>query len=226
MINVSRGALGIYKDVEGVVNGTNIMITDFPLKWTVAGFGKYYDYGISMVTVNQRALSSSQIDPKIKHRSRIYLQMANIQASRYKGENNWALMLDEDGFVAEGTGDNIFMVKDGTIYTPEGRNILRGISRKFIFELCYKYDYKLEQQNIELYDMYNADEVFITGTPFCILPVTRIDDRPINYGIIGEYTLDLLKKWNQEVGVDIKNQIKEWDKLNNNNNGVSPYQFK
>ena len=53
--------------------------------------------------------------------------MANIEASQFEGENNWALLLDPDGFVAEGTGDNFFIVKDGTVITPEGRNILRGI---------------------------------------------------------------------------------------------------
>jgi branched-chain amino acid aminotransferase len=225
MINVSRGALGIYKDVEGVVNGTNIMITDFPLRWTVNGFGKYYDYGINMVIVNQRALSHSQIEPKIKHRSRLYLQMANIQASRFKGDN-WALMLDEDGYIAEGTGDNIFMAKNGVIYTPEGRNILRGISRQFIFDLCDKYGYKYCEKNIEPYDLYNADEVFITGTPFCILPVTKIDGKEINHGIIGDYTLQLLKIWGNEVGIDIRKQIKNWDLQNNNTEGVSPYIFK
>ena len=62
--------------------------------------------------------------------------MANIQASQYSGKNNWAVLLDPDGFLTEGTGDNIFLVKDNVIYTPEPRNILVGISRNYIFDLA------------------------------------------------------------------------------------------
>ena len=61
--------------------------------------------------------------------------MANIQASQYAGKNNWAVLLDPDGFLTEGTGDNIFLVKDGVIYTPEP-SILVGISRNYIFDLA------------------------------------------------------------------------------------------
>ena len=54
--------------------------------------------------------------------------MANIEVARIKGENNWALMLDENGFIAEGSGDNFFIIKDNTVISPKGKNILRGIS--------------------------------------------------------------------------------------------------
>ncbi len=63
-------------------------------------------------------------------------QKKNIEVSEYEGDNNWALLLDTDGFVVERTGDNFFIVKDKVIITPETRNILRGISRAYIFELA------------------------------------------------------------------------------------------
>jgi len=136
MINVSRGPLGLYAPVfDGKLEPT-VVIADFPLKWTVAAMAPLFEQGINAVIPSQRAIPSSLMEPKIKNRSRLFYQMANIEVSQFKGENNWALLLDPDGFVTEGTGDNFFIVKNGEILTPEGRNILRGISREYIFTLA------------------------------------------------------------------------------------------
>src|SRR3989304_5739843 len=132
MIDVSRGLLGIYQGIEGLHKGPNVIIADFPLRWTVAGMGKLFETGINAVITSQRAIPATLLDPKIKNRSRIHYLMANIEASLFKGDNNWALLLDPDGFIAEGTGENFLIVKNGMIITPEGRNILRGISRAYV----------------------------------------------------------------------------------------------
>jgi branched-chain amino acid aminotransferase len=139
MIDVSRGLLSIYQNIETLHKGPNIIIADFPLKWTVAGMGELFDEGINAVITQQRVIPADLMDPKIKNRSRLFYLMANIQASEMVGKNNWALMLDTDGFVAEGTGTNFFIIKDGKIISPEGRNILRGVSRQYIIDqLCPK----------------------------------------------------------------------------------------
>lgn len=223
MIDVTRGALSIYEDVEGINKGTNVIITDFPLRWTVSGMGKLFDEGINAVIVRQQAPSAKFIDPKIKHRSRLYLQMANIEASQFKGNNNWALMLDKNGFIAEGTGDNFFIIKDEVLYTPYWHNVLNGISRKYIFELCDKHNIACEEDNFDYYDVLNADEAFMTGTPFCMLPVCKINGQNIGTGTPGLLTQALIKWWSESVGVDIEYQIKSWDK--GNKEGTSPYQF-
>jgi branched-chain amino acid aminotransferase len=164
------------------------------------------------------------LEPKIKHRSRLYLQMANIEAANIKGKNNWPLLLDEDGFIAEGSGDNFFIIKNEILYTPEGRNILRGISRDYIFEICRKHNIECLEKNIEIYDVLDADEAFMTGTPFCMLPVCRINGCPIGIGKTGLLTLTLLRWWGESVGVDIAGQIKGWN--SDNNDSMTPYQFK
>ena len=154
--------------------------------------------------------------------------MANIEASSFEGEDNWALLLDTDGFIAEGTGDNFFIVKDRVIYTPEGRNILRGISRDYVINtLCPKLGFEVRETNIEPYDVYNADEAFMTGTPFCMLPVTSLNSENIGSGEVGEVFLTLIQAWSSFVGVDIINQIKKWNKKDNNIIlGPTPYKFK
>jgi len=228
MINVSRGILSIYQDIVGIPKGPNVIIADFPLRWTVAGMGELYERGINAVIPSQRAIPASLLEPKVKNRSRLHYLMANIEVSKYTGNNNWALLLDPDGFIAEGTGDNFFIVKDGVFITPEPRNILRGISRAYIFELADKLELPWAEKNIEIYDVVTADEAFMTGTPFCLLPVISINSITIGQGKMGPLTRRLLETWSAQVGVDIPGQIKKWDAepRGQKPEGPSPYSFK
>lgn len=228
MINVSRGPLGIYSSVFNKM-GCTVTIADFPLKWTVVGMGDLFDIGINAAIPSQRAIPAFLLDPKIKNRSRIHYQMANIEVAQLAGNNNWALLLDTNGFIAEGTGDNFFIVKNNIIITPEGRNVLRGISREYIFELAKKLKLSCIEKNIEPYDVYTADEAFMTGTPFCLLPVTSLNNISIGNGRRGEITQRLLHKWGKICNVDIENQIKMFNKETKETEGhigPSPYKFK
>lgn len=230
MIDVSRGLLGIYQGIEGLHKGPNVIIADFPLRWTVATMGALFDTGINAVITSQRAIPANLLDPKIKNRSRIFYLMANIEASQVEGDNNWALLLDPDGFVAEGTGDNFFIIKNGVVITPEGRNILRGISRDYVMqELCTQLGIPVVEKNIEPYDVYTADEAFMTGTPFCMLPVTALNGNPIGDGKVGSVFTRILNQWSQNANVDIKGQIQKWDAERGDTAGASaptPYRFK
>ena len=228
MINVSRGPLGLYAPIfDGKLEPT-VVIADFPLKWTVATMSSLYDSGINAVIPSQRAIPASLMDPKIKNRSRLFYQMANIEVSKMKGDNNWALLLDPDGFITEGTGDNFFIVKNGEILTPEGRNILRGISREYIFTIADELNIPCKETNIEPYDVYEADEAFMTATPFCLLPTVSLNGIRIGSGRMGEISKKLLKQWSYNVGLDIESQIKEYGKELNHLNfdAPTPYQFK
>jgi branched-chain amino acid aminotransferase len=229
MIDVSRGLLGIYQGNVAVPKGPNVIIADFPLRWTVAGMGRLFDKGINAVITSQRAIPAALLDPKIKNRSRIFYLMANIEASQVEGEDNWALLLDPDGFVSEGTGDNFFIIKNGTIVSPEGRNILRGISRDYVMnDLAPRLGIPVIEKNIEPYDVYTADEAFMTGTPFCMLPVTRLNSVAIGTGKVGPVFARVLTAWSDSVGVDIPAQIKAWDANRNSaiNDAPTPYRFK
>ena len=228
LINVSRGPLGIYSDIFDNNLEPTVIVADFPLKWTVAGMDELIDEGINAVVTSQRAIPAHLLEPKIKNRSRIHLQMANIEASNWKGKNNWALLLDPDGFIAEGTGDNIFFVKNGIVYTPEPRNILLGISRAYIFDLCEELGIKCVEKNLETYDAYTADESFMTATPFCLLPVTHFNGSKVGDGKMGKITQQLHDQWSKNVRVDIFQQIRDYSKecKNLNKNQPTPYVFK
>lgn len=202
MIDVTRGLLPRYDEVK-LKRGVNVIISVFPLRWATKGLGKYFDTGIDLRIPSQRQIPAQLLDPKIKHRSRLHFRMA-------LNEYEWPILLDPDGFISEGPGYNFFIFKNGLITTPEQRNILRGISRDYIYEL-----YDFIEDNIEPYDVLEADEAFITGTPFCMLPVTSLNGQPIGDGKVGGMFNDLLSKWSKEVGVDIRKQILEWDDLTN-----------
>ena len=227
MINVSRGPLSIYSQVFGGKMRPSVVVADFPLKWTVVQMGKLFDTGINAAVPSQRAIPGTLLDPKVKNRSRVHYMMANIEVSQMAGDNNWALLLDPDGYVAEGSGDNFFIVKNGVVISPEGRNILRGISRDYIFELCREMKIPYEEKNFEVYDVMNADEAFMTATPFCALPVTSINGSPIGKGKVGPMFRSLLDRWSANVGVDIEKQIKQFNaELSERPAGPSPYSFK
>ncbi len=225
LIEVSRGILDIYKQDTKLYKGPNLIIANFPLRWTVQKMGKLFDTGINCVITSQRAIPSRYLDSKIKNRNRIFYLMANIEASMFRGKNVWPILLDDLGYIAEGSGDNFFIVKKNTIITPEGRNLLRGISRDYVInELAKKCGISVIEKNIEPYDVYSADEAFITATPFCMLPVVKLNELKVGNGKVGKIFNLLLQTWSKNVGLNIKNQIKKWN--SNSKIKVSPYTFK
>lgn len=229
MINISRGPLGIYAPIFNNKIEPTVVVADFPLKWTVASMGKLYDEGVNAVLVSQRAIPAHLMDPKIKNRSRVFYQLANIEASKIKGENNWALLLDENGRVAEGTGCNFFIIKNNKILTPKGVDGLIGISRNYIFELCEQLKLECLEADIEPFHVYDADEAFMTATPFCLLPVKSLNSVIIGDGKFGKISKKLIEKWSENVGVNIIDQLKSYNKKEDNfKNSIAPtpYKFK
>ena len=122
------------------------------------------------------------------------------------------------------------MVKNGVLYTPEGRNILRGVSRAYVMEeLAEQLGIPCRECNIEPYDLYTADEAFLTGTPFCILPTTHLNGLPIGSGKMGSITRKLLDQWSENVEVNIVQQILDYGhevESGQQGNAPTPYQFR
>jgi len=227
MINVTRGLLGIYDGKVNVPSGPNFIVADFPLRWTVRGSEHLYREGIDIFIPSQRMIPAQLLEPKVKNRNRIHYLMANIEASRYRGKNAWALLLDPDGFLTEGTGSNFFLVKDGTLFSPEPRNMLRGISRQYVIELASKLGIPFREVNLEPYDILTADEAFFTCTPFCMLPATKFLGEKIGSGKPGRIYSKLLNAWSESVGVDIAAQISAWASscAESNPQSATPYSF-
>ncbi len=149
-----------------------------------------YDTGIPIVTAATRRLSGRIFDPRIKSLNYLNNVMAKMEA--IDAGCLEAVMLSEEGYVCECTGDNIFIVKNGRLLTPgTWHGMLEGITRNTIIELAEKTGVPFEERTMTRFDLYTADECFLTGSGAELIPVTAVDKRQIGDGSPGPLTLKL-----------------------------------
>jgi len=170
-----------------------------------ARFAHLYQEGAHGVIVRTRGFAPDALDPKLKHFSRMNFHLAELEAADVD-KAGWPILLDSRGNLAEGVGYNAFLVTAGVIRTPGDRSILQGISRAMVFELAKALGIPIVEEDLQPYDLYTADEAFFTGTSPCVLPVTRVDWRPIGTGVPGPIVHRLLAAWSEAVGVGIVEQ--------------------
>jgi len=155
-----------------------------------------YQKGLDVVTCATRRMSPAALSPSVKSLNYLNNVLAKIEAFN-AGEG---LMLNEQGYVAECTGDNIFIIKKGKIYTPPiSAGALRGITRDVVFEIAKELGYELTEPNLTRYDIFTADECFLTGTAAEIIPVVSLDHRPIGDGKPGPVTAKFIARYREIV---------------------------
>ena len=108
-----------------------------------------------------------------------------------------AIMLDKDGFISEGSGENIFIVKNDSIFTPTVNHCLNGITRQSVIQIAKDLDFSIQEKNLEYDDLLNADEAFFTGTAVEITPISKLDNNLIGNGSRGEITQRLQEKFQE-----------------------------
>lgn len=108
-----------------------------------------------------------------------------------------AIMLDKDGFISEGSGENIFIVKNDSIFTPTTNHCLNGITRQSVIQIAKDLDFSIQEKNLEYDDLLNADEAFFTGTAVEITPISKLDNNLISNGSRGEITQRLQEKFQE-----------------------------
>ncbi len=151
--------------------------------------------GIKVLTSSQRRNAPQFLDSKIHHNNLLNNILAKIQAN--VAGKDAGLMLDERGFVAELNGSNLFMVKDGVVYTPYAHACLPGITRATVMEICKMNGIDVKEKDISLAEMYNADGVFATGTMGELTPVVEIDGRILEKA--NPLQLEILKLFKQNI---------------------------
>jgi len=140
-----------------------------------------YENGMEVITAATRRNSADALSPRIKSLNYLNNIMAKIEANRAGVLE--ALLLNQEGYVCEATGDNVFIVKDGVLITPTiYAGILKGITRDTVIELARNYDIPVREDLFNLVDVYTADECFLTGTAAELIPVTAVDSRIIGDG--------------------------------------------
>ncbi|KPV45589.1 branched-chain amino acid aminotransferase [Alicyclobacillus ferrooxydans] len=162
---------------------------------------EFYERGMEIVTVATRRNRSDILNPKLKSLNYLNNILIKIEASLAgAGE---ALTLNTEGYVAEGSGDNVFIVRDGELWTPPSYlGALEGITRNAVMEFARDMGYVVHEQPFTRHDVYVADEVFLTGTAAELIPVIRVDGRTIGDGVPGVHTLRLLEIFQTHVRTD------------------------
>ncbi len=165
--NISRGLMKP-GPTTSQANSATIMIFTSPMD--LRGWARYYSVGCHAVTSMSRAIPAQSLDARVKNRSRLFYTLADAE-SRLIDPEAQCVILDTDGYVSENKGGNIFAVTDGVIHTPTTENCLDGISRQTVLELANQLGLPAHETRMQAYDLYTADEIFFTSTPYCIMPL-------------------------------------------------------
>ena len=187
---VTRGAGTLGLDPNRCSNPQVIIIADKIQLYPET----FYKKGLEIVTVPTTRNHTNAVNPAIKSLNYLNNILAKIEAINAGCVE--AIMLNSQGFVAECTGDNVFMLKGGQLLTPPlAAGALYGITRSVAIELADSLGINAKEPNLTRYDLYNADEVFITGTAAEVVPVVKIDGRQIGSGKPGKLTKKLIKAY-------------------------------
>lgn len=160
-----------------------------------------YETGLEIVTVASRRNRPDVLSPMVK--SLNYLNNVLVKIEAHLANVSEALMLNDQGYVAEGSADNIFIIKGNKIMTPPGHvGALEGVTRNVILELAQEHGYEVLQTPFTRHEVYIADEVFLTGTAAEVIAVVKVDGRQIGEGKPGPHTQKLLQSFRERVVID------------------------
>jgi branched-chain amino acid aminotransferase len=194
---VSRGAGDLGLDPRNCKKASVIIIADsitlFP--------AEFYENGLRIVTVPTRRNAPDTLNPQIK--SLNYLNSVLVKIEAANAGVLEALTLNAQGYVCEGSGDNVFIVKKGKLYTPPVYlGVLAGITRQAIIDLCGQLGLPLAEEPFTRHDVYVSDECFLTGTAAELIPVVEVDRRPIGDGRPGPVTRRLREAFHRLARTD------------------------
>jgi len=190
---VTRGVGDLGLDPRKCSSPSIIIITDKIVLYPQ----ELYEKGLEIVTVSTRRNIPTAVNPAIKSLNYLNNIFAKIEAIRAGCEE--AIMLNQEGYVAECTGDNVFIVKDNVLITPPVYvGVLPGITRETVMEIAKtKLKLLVKEEPFTIYHVYTADECFLTGTAAEVIPVVKVDNRIINDGKPGEITKQIIIEFHE-----------------------------
>jgi branched-chain amino acid aminotransferase len=205
---VTRGLRLAGADIQGAAGRPTVIIECFPIPFQERAH--YYRDGMPIVTPSVRRTPPEAMSPRAKTHNYINLIQADMEA-RAQNPHAYALLLDMNGNLCEGNGSNIFVVKDGAIRTPKSQYVLGGISRETTVELAHELDIEISEADIDVFDAYTSDEIFVTSTSLCICPVSTFNGATVGDGATpGPVTDRLQKAYSGLVDIDIIGQYTRW----------------
>jgi branched-chain amino acid aminotransferase len=200
---VSRGVDAV-GDEGWEHTGPNIVIDVVPLP--LKKRARYFRDGADVMVAAVRRTSPTMLSPRAKMNNYLNMIVAQMPV-KAADPDAWAVLLDENGNLAEGLGSNVFIVRGGQLLTPREHYVLPGVSRQMTMDLAAKLNIPCAEQDIDLFDAETADEMFLTSTSLCILPVRRFNGGVVADGKVpGPITAQLMAAYSEEVGCDFVQQ--------------------
>jgi branched-chain amino acid aminotransferase len=198
-LNVTRGT-GLGLDPKNIDRTPNVMI----MVSTLALYPpEAYEIGLEVVTTSFRVIPPDSLDPRLKCIGRYAANILAKQEANRAGAGE-GLMLNQQGYVAECTGDNIFLIDGERIRTPDPAcGILQGITRDTVMMLAREAGYTVEEAFLTPFDVYAAEEAFLTGTAAEVIPMVRIDSRPVGCGKPGPITMELIDRFREHTATGV-----------------------
>ena len=185
---VSRGV----KDVPGDnldYHGPNVVVECMPLPFRQRA--RLFIEGIKVMVPSHRRTPPESLTPRAKTHNYLNLIVAN-QEIHAVDPSAWAILLDANGNLCEGLGSNVFVVRHGEIFTPREKYVLPGVSRQTAIDLAHEARLTVTEADLDLYDAYNADEIFITSTSLCLCPAVSVNG--VHVGPAGQVWGPITKK--------------------------------
>ncbi len=187
---ISRGPGDLGLDPRKCRHGPTVAIIARPF---APLYGDRYQDGLSVITASLRRVPPQVVSPNIKSLNYLNNILCRIEAN--VAEADEALMLDVNGFVCEATADNFFIVRDDTVITPPKVTNLQGITRETVLEISQEMGLETREEFFTLFDVYGANEAFITGTAAEVGPVVKVDERIIGDGKPGKITKAIMARF-------------------------------
>jgi branched-chain amino acid aminotransferase len=155
---------------------------------------EFYEDGLHIVTASTNRSGAETLNPRVKSLNYLNNILARIEA--HNAGSHEAIMINHEGYVVEATGDNIFLVKNGILFTPPiWIGALRGITRDAVIEVAAAEGIAVREEPFSRYEVFAADEMFLSGTAAEVIPVTQVDGRVIGSGTPGEITRRLMRAY-------------------------------
>lgn len=167
---------------------------------------RYYRDGIDVVFPSVRRIPPDALSPNVKTHNYLNMIVAD-QEVRSHSPDSWAVLLDHRGFLSEGMGSNLFLVRNGMLHTPKSEYVLEGVSRQTVIDLAEQLGIGVIEDDLTVYDAYRADEAIVTSTSFCVCPVATFNRKKVrNESIPGPVTRQLMDAFSDLVDFDFVEQ--------------------
>jgi len=196
-IVVSRGTGDLGLDPRKCKDATVVIITDAITLYSA----QLYEKGLDTITVPTRRNSPEALNPQIKSLNYLNNILAKIEATNHGVPE--AIMMSQEGYVTECTGDNIILIKKNKLVAvPTWLGVLAGITATTVLDIARSLKMSCEEKPFTRYDIYTADELILTGTAAEVIPVVKVDGRPIGDGTVGPITKRLIEEFKKIVSKD------------------------